>query len=498
MLMERSKLLSKIQDSGASALNSSLYLPSKYFLMSRRRRVHLEISERKLFLRLFDIVWVLVTLYLAGLFFNLTYYRITPDFWIWTLVLAGYLMLFSSVFEMYDLQKAGRYEVVLKNIFLTTSVTVLFFLLTPLLTPVLPDNRMQIVYFYLAIAGSLLLWRFTYIGLVSTPRFHKRVLIIGDSFNVDLIASQLQRADPYYQVIGYVDTGKNEKLPQENIETGIFRYSSEDIASIIRQQRVDEVLISDIDPETDAVELRDQIFVLLKRGFPVKDYSTVYEEKTHRIPVQHIERDFYKFFRFSRSNDNQLYLLFHRFADILISVVGLIIGALLTPFIYFGNLLANPGPLFYKQKRVGKDGEIFDMLKFRTMPSNAEPNGAQWTRKNDGRATRFGKFMRRSRLDEFPQFYNILMGEMSVIGPRPERPVFVEELKEMIPYYDTRHFIKPGLTGWAQVMTDYADSHADSLEKLQYDLYYIKHRNVFLDFTILIKTLSTIIFFRGQ
>lgn len=132
------------------------------------------------------------------------------------------------------------------------------------------------------------------------------------------------------------------------------------------------------------------------------------------------------------------------------------------------------------------------------MRYDAEPNGAVWTSRNDVRITRFGKFLRRSRLDEFPQFWNILKGEMSLIGPRPERPVFVKELSELIPFYDTRHFIKPGLTGWAQVMCDYADSHADSLEKLQYDLYYIKHRNIFLDITILTKTLSTVIFFRGQ
>ena len=496
--MDYSRFSAKKEEAELSALNSSLYLPRKFFLMSKRRSIHLEISERKVFLRIFDMIWVLAALYLAGLFFSMDYFRLSSDFWIWTLVLGGYLMLFSTVFELYDLQKASRYDTVLKNVILTTSVTVLFFLLTPILTPVLPDNRMQIVYFYLAIAGALLLWRYTYISLISTRRFQKRVLIIGDSFNVDLISSQLQRADPYYSIIGYVNTAKEEEAQNEDFKPGIDRYSSEDLTSIIRRHKVDEILISDIEPEAESSDLNQQIFVLLKRGFPIRDYSMVYEEKTHRIPVQHIERNFYKFFRFSRSNNNKFYLFFHRIADILISVIGLIIGFLLIPFIFLGNLIANPGPLFYKQKRVGKNGEVFDILKFRTMPSNAELNGAQWTKKNDGRVTRFGKFLRRSRLDEFPQFYNIIKGEMSVIGPRPERPIFVKELSELIPYYDTRHFIKPGLTGWAQVMTDYADSHADSLEKLQYDLYYIKHRNVFLDITILVKTLSTMIFFRGQ
>jgi lipopolysaccharide/colanic/teichoic acid biosynthesis glycosyltransferase len=185
-------------------------------------------------------------------------------------------------------------------------------------------------------------------------------------------------------------------------------------------------------------------------------------------------------------------------ADILVAIVGIIFGLLLLPFVYFGNLIGNKGRLFYKQERVGKNGRRFIILKFRTMRYDAEVNGAVWATKNDVRITGFGKFLRRTRMDEFPQFYNILKGEMSLIGPRPERPVFVQELSELIPFYDTRHFVKPGLTGWAQVMCDYADSHADSLEKLQYDLYYIKHRNIFLDITILTKTLSTVIFFRGQ
>jgi len=132
------------------------------------------------------------------------------------------------------------------------------------------------------------------------------------------------------------------------------------------------------------------------------------------------------------------------------------------------------------------------------MPDNSELNGPQWSGKDDIRIRGFGKFMRRARLDEFPQFYNVLKGEMSVIGPRPERPVFVKRLSKLIPFYKTRHIIKPGLTGWAQVKADYGSSNTDSLEKLQYDLYYIKHRGLFLDMDILVKTFSTVLFFRGQ
>jgi lipopolysaccharide/colanic/teichoic acid biosynthesis glycosyltransferase len=173
-------------------------------------------------------------------------------------------------------------------------------------------------------------------------------------------------------------------------------------------------------------------------------------------------------------------------------------GLFFLPFILFGNLIGNRGDLIYTQERVGKNGIIFKIYKYRTMIKNAEVNGAVFTSINDSRITSFGKFLRKTRLDEFPQFINILKGDMSIIGPRPERPVFVDEIAEVMPFYETRHVVKPGLTGWAQVNYSYGDSIDDSLVKLQYDLYYIKHRSIFLDINIIIKTFSTVLFYRGQ
>ena len=160
--------------------------------------------------------------------------------------------------------------------------------------------------------------------------------------------------------------------------------------------------------------------------------------------------------------------------------------------------MANRGSLFYKQLRIGKSGMEFYIVKLRTMVKNAEADGAQLASKSDIRITKFGKFLRKTRLDEIPQFYNVLIGDMSLIGPRPERPEFVESLSKNIPFYEVRQVIKPGLTGWAQVNAKYANSDEDMIEKLQYDLYYIKHRSVFLDLRIFLKTISTVIFFRGQ
>jgi lipopolysaccharide/colanic/teichoic acid biosynthesis glycosyltransferase len=147
---------------------------------------------------------------------------------------------------------------------------------------------------------------------------------------------------------------------------------------------------------------------------------------------------------------------------------------------------------------MGKSGMEFHIVKLRTMVKNAEAHGAQLASKGDTRITKFGKFLRKTRLDEIPQFYNVLIGDMSLIGPRPERPEFVESLSKKIPFYEVRQVIKPGLTGWAQVNAKYANSDEDMIEKLQYDLYYIKHRSVFLDLRIFLKTISTVIFFRGQ
>jgi len=236
----------------------------------------------------------------------------------------------------------------------------------------------------------------------------------------------------------------------------------------------------------------------LESGNVIREYTQVYESKTQRIPVHYIARDFYRFFPFSRSNSNRLYLFLVRSMEFLFSFIGLLACVIFIPIIYIGNLFANKGSLFYTQERVGKNGVIFEIYKFRTMVENSESNGVVFATSNDMRITPFGKMMRKSRIDELPQFFNVLKGDMAVIGPRPERPFFVEEIARVMPFYETRHVIKPGLTGWAQVNYSYGESIEESLIKLQYDLYYIKHRSIFLDLSITFKTITTVLFYRGQ
>ncbi|TBW25671.1 sugar transferase [Gramella sp. KN1008] len=464
--------------------------------MSKKPIFHFEISERKVLLRLFDMVAVLLTLAVVGVVFEFDYFKINADYWNWTLVFLIYLNLFASIFELYDLQKADRFDSVIKNVLLTSSLTVLFYILTPFFTPSLPANRLQILFFFLSIAGALLLWRFLYISLISSPRFYKRVLVVGDSFDIKLIAESLQKTDPNYVVVGYVNT--DDKLKTKFQKENLIRFEVNELQGAIEKYHINEVVVASAYQKGLMLPLYNELSELLKKGFPIRDYTQVYEEITRRIPVQNVDKDFYKYFPFSRSNQNKFYLSVFRILDILVSFIGLIFCAFILPFVILGNLLGNRGKLFYTQERVGKNGRIFNILKMRTMVHDAEKSGPQYAQKNDYRVTKFGRFLRRSRIDEIPQFYNVLKGDMSLIGPRPERPVFVKELSELIPFYETRHIVKPGLTGWAQVMANYGDCHDDSLEKLQYDLYYIKHRGIFLDLSILLKTLSTVIFFRGQ
>jgi exopolysaccharide biosynthesis polyprenyl glycosylphosphotransferase len=464
--------------------------------MNSSKRIHFEISERKILLKVFDIIFVLLSLYLISSIFNFKYFTFSTTNYYWTIVLAVYINIFASVFEMYNLQVASNNYQIIKSTILTTSTTVLVYLLTPIYTPVLPSNRLQIVIFYLSIFVSLLLWRLFYVAFLASHRFIKNAIIVCDKEQLQELVSGLESVDPHYKFIGFVnsDGEQNFKINYNSI----VNINPDDLEKFFIGKSISEIVVASQKTEGITTNLYNQLIHLLENGVIIKEYTQLYETITHRIPVQYVSRDFYRYFPFSRNNQNQLYLLVSRLIDVVFSLLGLSFGLLFLPFIFIGNMVGNQGKLFYTQERVGKNGIPFKILKYRTMVKNAEENGAVFTTLNDSRITPFGKFLRKTRLDEFPQFLNILKGDMSIIGPRPERPVFVNEIAEVMPFYETRHIIKPGLTGWAQVNYSYGDSIADSLVKLQYDLYYIKHRSIFLDINILVKTFSTVVFYRGQ
>lgn len=469
---------------------------TKSNFMNSNKKIHFEVSERKVLLKVFDVIFVLLALYIISSIFDFKYFTFSTSNFYWTIVLAIYINIFGSVFEMYNLQVASSQFQVIKSIILTTSTTVLIYLLTPIYTPVLPSNRLQIIIFYIAIFLSLLLWRIFYVKFLASHRFVKNAILVCDKEQLSELVNALESVDPHYKFIGFVNSDGDDSIKIKH--NSIKNIKAEELENYVRKNSISEIVIASQKTEGITVSLYNQLIHLLENGFIIREYTQLYESTTQRIPVQYVSRDFYRYFPFSRNNQNHLYLLVVRLSEIIFSIIGLSIGLCFFPLIIIGNLIGNRGSLFYTQERVGKNGKVFQIFKYRTMVKNAEANGAVFTTTNDSRITPFGKFMRKTRMDEFPQFLNILKGDMAIIGPRPERPVFVNEIAEVMPFYETRHVIKPGLTGWAQVNYSYGDSIEDSLVKLQYDLYYIKHRSVFLDINIIIKTISTVLFYRGQ
>ncbi|WP_166921726.1 exopolysaccharide biosynthesis polyprenyl glycosylphosphotransferase [Flavobacterium poyangense] len=464
--------------------------------MFLNKKIHFEISERKVLLHIFDAIFVLGALFLLSVTFDFKYFSFSSANYYWEIVLVFYIFMFGSIFEMYNLQVASNQFQILKSTIFTASTTVIVYLLTPVLSPELPKHRIAIVVFYFAVLFSLLAWRYLYVYFLASHRFVQNVLLICDQNQVEELVLGLENVDPHYKIVGFVNS---DSVVQEDLGFHyVKKIKREDLEDFVSKNNISEIVIASQNTDGITTELYQKLLHLLENGNIIREYTQVYESKTQRIPVHYISRDFYRFFPFSRSNNNKLYLFQVRFFEFFFSFLGLIACFLFIPFIFIGNLIGNKGALFYTQERVGKNGVVFKIYKFRTMVENSESNGVAFAISGDKRVTPFGKFMRKSRIDELPQFFNVLIGDMAVIGPRPERPFFVDEIAQRMPFYETRHVIKPGLTGWAQVNYSYGESIEESLIKLQYDLYYIKHRSVFLDLSITFKTITTIVFYRGQ
>lgn len=451
------------------------------------------ISERKFLLRTVDIIVVAVSLFSAYIYLSFSYLNFLSDrIFNWLLILVFYYLIFGEIFQLYNLNVSNNRYLIVRSVILTAFSTTIFYIFTPFISPELPTNRLQIVYLFLIISAPIIIWRFLYTWLIFSPKFFKNVIFIGKSERIEKILHKIN-GDNFHNVISYISDKEIANIK------GFQDISSTKLSSSIKKGYITEVIVSKAGFSKEIINsLNKELILLFKQGVNIISYESFYEDITARVPKEYLDHNFYKYINFSKNNENRFYLFWVRYLDILISLFGLIVFIVLIPFLIIGNLIGSRGSLFYTQVRVGKNGNLFKIYKLRSMIKNAENNGAVWAEKNDARITSFGKFLRNTRLDEVPQFFNILKGEMSIIGPRPERPEFVKDLEEKIPFYAIRHVVRPGLTGWAQVNYPYANTIEEQETKLRYDLYYIKERNAFLDFKILIKTITTVLFYRGQ
>jgi sugar transferase (PEP-CTERM system associated) len=329
-------------------------------------------------------------------------------------------------------------------------------------------------------------WRLGYGWLVQLPILVERVYVLGTGERAQRLVQGLrQNPDLGVEVASW--TGKLEgAVTLESVAA--------DLMEVVEKSKVHRVIVAM--PDRRGTIPMQELLELRMRGVKIEEATSWLERMSGKIEIENLYPSWLVFAQgFRRSST---FVLIRRLISITISLIGLVLTAPLMPLLMLLIKLDSKGPVFYTQTRVGKGGRLFKVVKFRTMRQDAEASsGPKWAGNNDPRVTRVGKFLRSSRLDEIPQLWCVLKGDMAFVGPRPERPEFIAWLSKEIPYYGVRHMVRPGLTGWAQVRYKYGSTVEDAREKLQYDLFYIKNASIGLDLLIMFQTVKTVLLRRG-
>jgi len=465
-------------------------------------RLPLQISERKTLLVLMDVLLVNLATLLALWLWTLEdpWRTLSRGFVLsqayWFFFLTALWLLLASVNDFYDLKVA---DVFLSSAFTLLRITAFMLLVYLLIYFFSPRDSLPrlFILFYAGLSFVLLgLWRSGYALFFSRLPFQRRAIIVGAGAAGQTIAQTIrENLAPNYELVGYID---DDPAKQGQVIEGLpIIGTRRDLASLVTAKNVSEVILAvtyDVHPELFRALIDCQ-----EQGVQITPMPLLYEEITGKVPVEHIGDNWPVALPLDHPSTRGFFPLFKRAIDLSITLIGLTVLVILLPLVALALYIDSPGPIFYTQERVGKGRKTFRLIKFRSMIPNAEQAGeAVWAKKGDPRITRVGRLLRLTRLDELPQFINVLKGEMSIVGPRPERPEFVAELEERIPFYRVRHSVKPGMAGWGLIKYGYADSIEDALEKVQYDLYYIKHQSIYLDLLILARTIGAMVTFRGR
>lgn len=386
----------------------------------------------------------------------------------------------------------------------TMSLAVVYYLLPWLLL-----GRGVTLLSFLLITCLVLVWRTGYGWALRNRLLSTRVIFLGAGALADSILEELcARSDNIYNLVCLIDlnNGRNRATDQAPAEPSLLEYwsrlfradyrrESDELLGLVRYYRADIIVVA-MDEKRGRMPLEDMLRCRMS-GVPVVAGEDFFENIAGRVLSDHL-RPSWMVFSPSGFNFGGIRQLVKRAFDLLVSGAGLVFSAPLALVTAVAVAVDSRGPIIFRQTRVGQHGENFTMLKFRSMVAEAEEKtGPVWAQEGDPRTTRVGRMIRKLRLDEIPQMWNVFKGDMSFVGPRPERPHFVEQLKERLPFYNERHNVKPGITGWAQICFPYGSSQAAAMEKLNYDLYYIKHSSIGMDVTILIQTVKILLFGGG-
>jgi len=468
----------------------------------------LRVSERLLLLRFADSFLLCASLIVSVALRT----DLLPDFsavllnikWLVTLVAVWALM--ASVFDIYNLARAADPNYGLWSVIGAVSVTSVLYVLIPWLTPPLVNRTQPFLFFALAVI-SVSVWRLIYTQLFIQPVFQRRALVVGAGQSGQALVKALgrqgsnQQANPYsgtgHELIGFVDDNPN--LLGVMVDGVPVLGDSSQLLHLVDDLQIDEIVVAITDTQSIHAELFEAILDCREMGIPIVTMTTIYERLTGRVAFQHASRNVETAAGQNSGSLFRFYGFTKRVVDIVGASIGLIILALIAPLVAVANLIWSRGPLFFRQCRVGKGGYRIDIIKFRSMVPDAEQqSGAVWALEADERVTLVGKWLRLTHIDELPQVINVLKGEMSLVGPRPERPEFVDHLSQVISFYRVRHSVKPGITGWAQIHQDYGDSVEMAREKLEYDLYYLKHIGPMIDTLTILRTMSKVLSFKGR
>jgi exopolysaccharide biosynthesis polyprenyl glycosylphosphotransferase len=470
-------------------------------------RPYLTSSERRLILVVVDVLFLNVAL-LAALALRYDY----PFSWaalfeapVYFVLLTAIWLIWAVFFDCYDPPRAADASQSAWSTGRAALLAALTYLAIPVYTPHFPASRLSAYLFVGLATVSVPVWRVLYAKVFNQPVFQQRVLIVGAGRSGVELARELSGTPPYgnpyagsgYRVVGFVED--DPARSGSDVEGVPVLGDRQDLRRLVQEQAVDIVVVA----ITHTPQIHPELFRALldcrEQGVRLEPMTSLFERLTGKVPVEHAGSNLHVVLPLSDSPVQRVFWSGKRAFDLGAGAVGMVALGFVAPLVMLANAIWSPGPLVYRQTRVGRGGWPFQVVKFRTMIPDAEgANGAVWAREKDDRVTPVGRFLRKIRLDELPQAWNVLKGEMSLVGPRPERPEFVAELVKQVPFYQARHAVRPGITGWAQVRYGYGSSVEDALIKLQYDLYYIKHQSVYLELSILVKTAAVMLGFKGR
>jgi exopolysaccharide biosynthesis polyprenyl glycosylphosphotransferase len=477
-------------------------IPEKPMLPTRHWQ--LRVDERRTLLLVGDfltaVTALVLSLYIWGTSerfagFSMEFIQRRVPLWFFFFPIAWLLLMI----ELYDVHRAadwwrtvrGVASAVLAGLLL---YLVLFFYYVDPPRSLLP--RLGVATFLVIVSVLTLTWRWLYIRVFTAPQFMRRVLLVGGGRSGELLLHQLNelKVKPFV-LVGIIDDD-HRKLGI-TIDGCQVIGASQQLLQLIKENNISDIIVA------ITGEMQGDMFQALldaqEAGAEIVRMPKVYEELMGRVPILLLEANWILRSFVDELRVSGFYLLGKRLLDILGGLVGTLIMVLLFPFVAIATLLDDGWPIFYAQTRLGRGGAAYRIIKFRTMRRDAEADGTpRWAREDDERATRVGRFLRKTHLDELPQFLNVLRGEMSLVGPRAERPELVEYFQKQIPFYRARLLVKPGITGWAQINYGYASSVDETIVKLEYDLYYIKHRSLLMDLVVMLRTPSTVFGFRGR